>query len=66
MIHIALQVAYALFVAWLGLNALLVIALGAVVLFTDNRAGSPRKRKKLRTGPTRVLRQTDAPLLIDS
>lgn len=33
MIHIALRVAYALFLTWLGLNVLLFIALGVVVLF---------------------------------
>ncbi len=33
MIHIALRVAYVLLLAWLGLNVLLFIVLGVVVLF---------------------------------
>ena len=33
MIHIALLVAYTLFLAWLGINVLLLIVLGVVVLF---------------------------------
>ena len=40
MIHIALLVAYTLFLAWLGLNVLLLIVLSVVVLFR-RPSGSP-------------------------
>ena len=33
MLHTALRIAFALFLAWLGLDVLLLIALGAVALF---------------------------------
>ncbi len=34
MIHIALRIAYVLFLAWLGLNVLLFVALGVGMLFS--------------------------------
>jgi hypothetical protein len=40
MIHIALRVAYLLFLAWLGLNVLLFTVLGVVALFS-RPSGSP-------------------------
>jgi hypothetical protein len=40
MIHIALRVAYALLLAWLGLNVLLFAVLGVVALFA-RPSGSP-------------------------
>ena len=33
MIHMTIRIAYVLFLVWLGLNVLLLIVLGVVVLF---------------------------------
>jgi hypothetical protein len=40
MVHIALRVAYLLFLAWLGLNVLLFTVLGVVALFS-RPSGAP-------------------------
>ena len=47
MIHIALLVAYTLFLAWLGLNVLLLIVLGVVVLFRKTSDWPAEEAQKL-------------------
>jgi hypothetical protein len=63
MIHIALRVAYALVVAWLGLNVLLLIALG-VVLFT-RPSDSPAKEAQEALDRADACSSTDGRAIAD-
>lgn len=46
MIHIALRIAYALFLAWLGSNVLLFIAIG-VLMFLSRRSAAKEAQELL-------------------
>ena len=60
MIHIALRVAYVLFLAWLGLDVLLLIVLCAVVFFRRQSGWPAMEAQRSSTRPMHFLhRRTD-------
>jgi len=50
MIHVVLRIGYALFLAWLGLNVLLFIVLGVVVLFSRPSGSPPKEAQEILDG----------------